>query len=54
MEMETDGLGRLHVQVRDDLKRTWSRETRGERMKKGLEGRAPQLTGKYSPAPGLE
>jgi 2-keto-4-pentenoate hydratase/2-oxohepta-3-ene-1,7-dioic acid hydratase in catechol pathway len=54
MEMESEGLGRLHVHVRDDLKRTWSRETRGERMKKGLDGRAPQLTGKYAPARGLE
>jgi len=54
IEMETDGLGRLHVQVRDDLKRAWSRETRGERMRKGLEGGAPQLAGKYSPAPALE
>lgn len=54
IEMETEGLGRLHVHVRDGLKRTWSRETRGERMKKGLEGRAPQLTGKYAPAPGLK
>jgi 2-keto-4-pentenoate hydratase/2-oxohepta-3-ene-1,7-dioic acid hydratase in catechol pathway len=51
IEMETEGLGRLHVYVRDDLKRTWSRETRGERMKKGLEGRAPQLTGRYAPSP---
>ena len=54
IEMETEGLGRLHVQVRDDLKRTWSRENRGERMKKGLDGRAPQLTGKYAPAPGFK
>lgn len=50
IEMETEGLGPLHVHVRDDLKRTWSRETRGERMKKGLDGRAPQLTGKYAPS----
>ena len=27
IEMETAGLGRLHVRVRDDLKRTWARET---------------------------
>jgi 2-keto-4-pentenoate hydratase/2-oxohepta-3-ene-1,7-dioic acid hydratase in catechol pathway len=54
MEMEAEGLGRLHVHVRDDLKRTWSRETRGERMRKGLEGRAPQLSGKYAPPAGLE
>ena len=54
IEMETEGLGRLRVHVRDDLKRTWSRESRGERMKKGLEGRAPQLTGKYAPTPGFK
>ncbi len=52
IEMETEGLGRLWVGVRDDLKRTWERETRGERQQKGLEGRAPQLTGKYAPDPG--
>ena len=48
VEMETERLGRLRVKVRDDLKRTWERETRGERQRKGLDGRAPQLTGKYS------
>jgi 2-keto-4-pentenoate hydratase/2-oxohepta-3-ene-1,7-dioic acid hydratase in catechol pathway len=51
IEMETEGLGRLRVHVRDDLKRTWARETRLERERKGFEGRAPQLTGKYAPAP---
>jgi len=51
LEMETKGLGRLRVLVRDDLKRTWATETRLERQRKGLEGRAPQLTGKYAPAP---
>ncbi len=50
VEMETEGLGRLSVYVRDDLKRTWNRETRGERQRKGLEAWAPQLTGKYAPA----
>ena len=50
IEMETEGLGRLSVHVRDDLKRTWNRETRGERQRKGLEAWAPQLTGKYAPA----
>ena len=49
IEMETEGLGRLHVQVRDNLKRTWPRETRLERQRQGLDGRAPQLTGKYTP-----
>lgn len=51
IEMETEGLGRLRVQARDDLKRTWATETRLERERKGLEGRAPQLTGKYAPVP---
>jgi 2-keto-4-pentenoate hydratase/2-oxohepta-3-ene-1,7-dioic acid hydratase in catechol pathway len=50
IELETAGLGRLRVHVRDDLKRTWSRETRLDRQEKGLEGTTPQLTGKYAPA----
>jgi 2-keto-4-pentenoate hydratase/2-oxohepta-3-ene-1,7-dioic acid hydratase in catechol pathway len=48
IEMEVEGMGRLHFFVRDDLKRTWARETRGERQMKHLEGTTPQLTGKYS------
>src|SRR6184192_1402166 len=51
IELETEGLGRLRVHVRDDLKRTWARETRLERQEKKLEGTTPQLTGKYAPAP---
>ena len=51
IELETDGLGRLRVNVRDDLKRTWARETRLERQQQGLEGTTPQLTGKHAPAP---
>jgi 2-keto-4-pentenoate hydratase/2-oxohepta-3-ene-1,7-dioic acid hydratase in catechol pathway len=51
VELETEGLGRLHIKVRDDLKRTWTRETRLERQDKGFENvMAPQLTGKYKPA----
>ena len=49
IELETEGLGRLRVGVRDDLKRTWSRETRLDRQQRGLEGFTPQLTGKYAP-----
>jgi 2-keto-4-pentenoate hydratase/2-oxohepta-3-ene-1,7-dioic acid hydratase in catechol pathway len=48
IEMETEGLDRLRVHVRDDLKRTWGTETRQERQMKGLEGRSPQLSGKYA------
>jgi 2-keto-4-pentenoate hydratase/2-oxohepta-3-ene-1,7-dioic acid hydratase in catechol pathway len=51
VEIETEGLGRLHISVRDDLKRTWARETRHEREERGLSGPGPQLTGKYAPAP---
>src|SRR5881296_2727644 len=50
IELETEGLGRLRLHVRDDLKRTWARETRLERQETGLEGTTPQLTGKYAPA----
>jgi 2-keto-4-pentenoate hydratase/2-oxohepta-3-ene-1,7-dioic acid hydratase in catechol pathway len=49
IEIETEGLGRLHFRVQDDLKRTWARETRLDRQEKGLEGTTPQLEGKYAP-----
>ncbi len=48
VELETEGLGRLRVNVRDDLKRTWSRELRIDRHNKGLSAIAPQLSGKYA------
>lgn len=49
VELETEGLGKLSFSVRDDLKRTWSRESRLEHTEKGGEGRhTPQLTGKYA------
>ena len=51
VELETEGLGRLRISVRDDLKRTWAQETRLQHQEKGLEGpTTPQLTGKYAPA----
>ena len=50
IEIETEPLGRLHVKVRDPLKRTWARETRLQRQEKGLEGFTPQLAGKYAKA----
>src|SRR6202023_2689678 len=46
VELETAGLGRLTFKVRDDLKRTWPRETRLDRQKKNEEGPTHQLTGK--------
>ena len=48
IELECQGLGRLRFSVRDDLKRTWARETRLQRQEKGLDGTTPQLTGKYA------
>ena len=48
IEIEVQGLGRLHFQVRDDLKRTWARETRLQRQEKNLQGPTTQLTGKYA------
>jgi 2-keto-4-pentenoate hydratase/2-oxohepta-3-ene-1,7-dioic acid hydratase in catechol pathway len=50
IEIETEPLGRLHFKVRDDLKRTWARESRLQRQEKGQEGSTPQLTGKYAKA----
>ncbi|MCC7272751.1 MAG: fumarylacetoacetate hydrolase family protein [Alphaproteobacteria bacterium] len=52
VELETEGLGRLRIRVRDDLKRTWSRETRLDRQNQGFDTPTPQLTGKYAPAKG--
>lgn len=51
VELETEGLGRLRIKVRDDLKRTWARVTRLERQQQKLEGQTPQLTGKYAKVP---
>lgn len=50
VELEVEGLGRLEIKIRDDLKRTWSRQTRHEWAEAGNEGQSPrQLTGKYAP-----
>ena len=48
VELEIEKLGKLTIKVRDDLKRTWARETRLMRQEKKLEGLTPQLTGKYA------
>jgi len=49
VELEVEGLGRLHINVRDDLKRTWERRTRLQQHEGGFEGpTTPQLTGKYA------
>jgi 2-keto-4-pentenoate hydratase/2-oxohepta-3-ene-1,7-dioic acid hydratase in catechol pathway len=50
IELEVEGLGRLHINVRDDLQRTWARVTRLEHADRKLPGvSTPQLTGKYAP-----
>jgi len=48
VELEIEPLGRLHVNVRDDLKRTWARETRLQRQEQGFDTPTPQLAGKYA------
>jgi 2-keto-4-pentenoate hydratase/2-oxohepta-3-ene-1,7-dioic acid hydratase in catechol pathway len=49
VEIETEKLGRLKFNVKDDLKRTWGRDTRLDRQNKKLEPpTTPQLTGKYA------
>ena len=49
VDIETEGLGRLHINVKDDLKRTWPLETRFERKSRGEEFQMPaQATGKYA------
>jgi len=48
IELEVEGFGRLSFNVKDDLKRTWARETHLEREDKGLPGSPAQDYGKYS------
>jgi 2-keto-4-pentenoate hydratase/2-oxohepta-3-ene-1,7-dioic acid hydratase in catechol pathway len=53
VEIETEGLGRLRINVRDELKRTWPRDTRLEHKTKGAKGDfAAQLSGRYAPPAG--
>jgi 2-keto-4-pentenoate hydratase/2-oxohepta-3-ene-1,7-dioic acid hydratase in catechol pathway len=50
IELETEGLGKLRISVRDELKRTWARDTRLEwSERKGEGATTPQLTGKHAP-----
>ncbi|SOE92945.1 2-keto-4-pentenoate hydratase/2-oxohepta-3-ene-1,7-dioic acid hydratase (catechol pathway) [Burkholderia sp. D7] len=50
VELETEGLGKLRIRVRDDLKRTWERDTWLERKRKQIpESAVRQLSGKYGP-----
>jgi 2-keto-4-pentenoate hydratase/2-oxohepta-3-ene-1,7-dioic acid hydratase in catechol pathway len=49
IDLEVEGLGKLTFGVKDELKRTWSRETRLDRQTKGVEGTTPQISGKHAP-----
>jgi 2-keto-4-pentenoate hydratase/2-oxohepta-3-ene-1,7-dioic acid hydratase in catechol pathway len=49
VELECTGLGRLHFNIRDELKRTWLRDTRLDRQQAGKDGPTPQVSGKYAP-----
>ena len=48
VELEVQGLGTLHFNIQDELKRTWERTTRLEMQEQGKEGTTPQVSGKYS------
>ncbi|MGH7078025.1 MAG: fumarylacetoacetate hydrolase family protein [Acetobacteraceae bacterium] len=49
VELEIAGLGRLSINVRDDLKRTWALTTRLEHREQGGQGPfTPQISGKYA------
>jgi 2-keto-4-pentenoate hydratase/2-oxohepta-3-ene-1,7-dioic acid hydratase in catechol pathway len=49
VELEAEGLGKLTIKVKDELKRTWSRETRLDRQNKGFDTPTPQISGKHAP-----
>jgi 2-keto-4-pentenoate hydratase/2-oxohepta-3-ene-1,7-dioic acid hydratase in catechol pathway len=50
IELTCEGCGTLHITVRDDLKRTWSRITRLQHKQSGAEGvHTKQTGGKYAP-----
>ena len=48
VDLEVQGLGTLHFNVQDDLKRSWLRTTRLEMVEQGKEGTTPQVSGKYA------
>jgi 2-keto-4-pentenoate hydratase/2-oxohepta-3-ene-1,7-dioic acid hydratase in catechol pathway len=49
IDLECEGLGKLTIHVRDELKRTWKRVTRLQHAESGGEGvQTPQTGGKYA------
>ena len=51
IELTDEGLGTLHIKVKDQHKRTWARITRLKHKESGAQGvHTPQTGGKYAPA----
>jgi 2-keto-4-pentenoate hydratase/2-oxohepta-3-ene-1,7-dioic acid hydratase in catechol pathway len=48
VELEVERLGRLTFRIKDELKRTWARETRLMRQEKGFDTPTTQVSGKYA------
>ena len=48
IELETEGLGRLHIRISDALGREWPRTTRLELQEQGGPATPPQTSGKYA------
>jgi 2-keto-4-pentenoate hydratase/2-oxohepta-3-ene-1,7-dioic acid hydratase in catechol pathway len=49
IELTVEKVGTLHINVKDELKRTWARTTRLQHKEKGGEGaHTPQLSGKHA------
>ena len=52
IELTCEGLGTLHIKIKDQHKRTWARITRLKHKESGGQGaHTPQTGGKYAPAP---
>ena len=51
IELTCEGLGTLHIKVKDQHKRTWARITRLKHKESGAQGvHTPQTGGKYMPS----
>jgi len=48
IEIETEGLGKLTINVKDELKRPWERKTRLQMQEGGSNDPTPQTGGKYA------
>jgi 2-keto-4-pentenoate hydratase/2-oxohepta-3-ene-1,7-dioic acid hydratase in catechol pathway len=46
--LEAEGLGRLTINIRDPLQRSWARESRLDRQNQGFDTPTPQIGGKYA------